>query len=106
MLFETGAAGDATIVLGNNGGSAYASTDLKDATNSKGVRAFLAGRTTIVLGDNGGSSFAATDFQDAPNSQGIGDNTFACAFREFDFDGHGEATSVLVALLSALCITL
>ena len=35
-----GAAGDATIVLVNNGGSAHAATDSKDATNSKGVRAF------------------------------------------------------------------
>ena len=89
-----GAAGDATIVLGNNGGSGYAATDSKDATNSKSVRAFLAGRATIVLGDNGRSAFAATDFQDAPNSQGIGDNTLASAFREFGFKGHGEATSV------------
>ena len=33
----TGAAGDATIVLGDNGGCACAATDLKDATNSKGM---------------------------------------------------------------------
>ena len=97
---ETGTAGDSTIVLVNNGGSAYAATDSKDATNSKAVGAVLAGRATIVLGDNGGFAFAATDFQDATNSQGIGDNTLASAFREFEFDevsnakGNGEATSV------------
>ena len=57
----TGAAGDATIVLGDNGGCAYAATDSKDATNAKGM-----GKP------DGGSACAATDFQDATNSKGMG----------------------------------
>ena len=80
-----------SIVLGNNGGNAFAATDFQDAPNSQGIGDI---RATIVLGDNDRSVFAATVFQDAPNSQGIGDNTLACAFRELDFEGHGEATSV------------
>ena len=87
----TGAAGDATIVLGNNGGCAYAATDFEGCDEFKGCRdVFLLEVPPLFWETNGGSACAATDFQDATNSQCVcvcvWNNTFASAFREFDID--------------------
>ena len=69
-------AGDATIVLADNVGSACAATDFQDATNSKAM-----GNNTFA------SAFREFDIDEVSNAK-----------------GHGEATNVqgtLAALLSA-----